>query len=68
MLKRRCHNKGQAIRISNGLIMICSCITNREIEMVIDEAKFRARKSGLPKPRLPKGHQPVNMVDHNANI
>lgn len=53
MLKRKCHKYGQAIFVSYGLIMVCSCISAREIEMVMDAVKS---SDGLPKGRLPKGH------------
>ena len=53
MLRRKCHKYGQAIRVHHGLIVICNCLSGREIEMVMDEAKLRKQ---TPKGRLPKGH------------
>lgn len=53
MFKRKCHKKGESIRVVNGLIIICKCITYIEIELVINEVKSRNR---LSKGRLPKGH------------
>ena len=53
MLRRKCHKYGEAIRVSYGLIIICKCISDREIEMVLHIDKARKQ---TPKGRLPKGH------------
>jgi hypothetical protein len=30
MFKRRCHKRGEAIKVVNGIVIICSCITGGE--------------------------------------
>jgi hypothetical protein len=30
MFKRKCHNRGEAIKIVNGLVVLCRCITAQE--------------------------------------
>jgi hypothetical protein len=35
MLKRKCHDYGQAIRVVNGMIIICKCIDAYEIQALI---------------------------------
>lgn len=35
MFKRKCHDFGQAIRVVNGMIIICKCIDGYEIQALI---------------------------------
>ena len=64
MLKRKCHKYGEALRVCGGLIVLCKCISSKEIEELLSELRFR---QAMPKPRLPKGHQTVRYVQ-NADV
>ena len=36
---KKCHEVGDAIRVFNGLVVLCKCVTAREIEMLIKLAE-----------------------------
>ena len=35
MFKRKCHETGDAIRVFGTLVVMCKCVTHREIDMLI---------------------------------
>ena len=36
MFKRKCHKQGQAIIRSGDLLILCECITNEDLQTVLD--------------------------------
>jgi len=36
---KKCHKKGEAVRIHNGFIFFCKCLSYEEITAIYDHAK-----------------------------
>ena len=39
MFKRKCHDIGDAIQVSGGLLILCRCVTAKEINMLLKLAE-----------------------------